>query len=176
MCWLYTSGVQSIRTLALATVLSTNIQGWFHLGLTGLISFLSIGFSRVFSSTTVWKHQLYLNKAGLGLYLDRSLLYLLTMHFISGEGNGNPLQCSCLESPMDGGAWWAAAYGVAQSHTRLKWLSSSSISFHFSNINLIISNNLSISYLVAYKKVYTGFPYWWVQSDIFHWCHFSSDA
>ena len=42
-----------------------------------------------------------------------------------GEGNGNPLQCSCLENPKDGGAWWAAVYGVAQSRTRLKWLSSS---------------------------------------------------
>ena len=42
-----------------------------------------------------------------------------------GEGNGNPLQCSCLENPRDGGAWWAAVYGVAQSQTRLKWLSSS---------------------------------------------------
>ena len=40
-----------------------------------------------------------------------------------GEGNGNPLQCSCLESPRVGGAWWAAVYGVAQSRTRLKWLS-----------------------------------------------------
>ena len=40
-----------------------------------------------------------------------------------GEGNGNPLQCSYLENPRDGGAWWAAVYGVAQSRTRLKWLS-----------------------------------------------------
>ena len=37
-----------------------------------------------------------------------------------GEGNGNPLQCSCLENPRDGGAWWAAVYQVAQSRTRLK--------------------------------------------------------
>src|SRR5574337_85536 len=43
-----------------------------------------------------------------------------------GEGNGNPLQCSCLENPRDSGAWWAAVYGVAQSRTRLKRLSSSS--------------------------------------------------
>ena len=43
-----------------------------------------------------------------------------------GEGNGNPLQWSCLETPRDGGAWWAAVYGVAQSRTRLKRLSSSS--------------------------------------------------
>ena len=37
-----------------------------------------------------------------------------------GEGNGNPLQCSCLENPRDGGTWWAAVYGVAQSWTRLR--------------------------------------------------------
>ena len=43
-----------------------------------------------------------------------------------GEGNGNPLQCPCLENPKDGGAWWAAVYGVTQSRTRLKRLSSSS--------------------------------------------------
>ena len=45
-----------------------------------------------------------------------------------GEVNGNPLQCSCLENPRDGGAWWAAIYGVAQSRTQLKQLSSSSSS------------------------------------------------
>ena len=43
-----------------------------------------------------------------------------------GEGNGNPLQCSCLENLRDGGAWWAVICGVAQSQTRLKWLSRSS--------------------------------------------------
>ena len=42
-----------------------------------------------------------------------------------GEGNGNPLQCSCLENPGDGGAWWAAVSGITQSRTRLKRLSSS---------------------------------------------------
>ena len=46
----------------------------------------------------------------------------------TGEGNGNPLQCSCLENPRDGGAWWAAVYGFVQSRTRLKRLSSSSSS------------------------------------------------
>ena len=52
----------------------------------------------------------------------------LHFHFslsCTAEGNGNPLQCSCLENPRDGGAWWAAVYGVAQSRTRLKRLSSS---------------------------------------------------
>ena len=47
-----------------------------------------------------------------------------------GEGNGNPLQRSCVENPRDEGAWWAAVYGVAQSRTRLKRLSSSSGSVH----------------------------------------------
>ena len=41
-----------------------------------------------------------------------------------GERNGSPLQCSCLENPRDGGAWWATIYGVAKSRTQLKWLSS----------------------------------------------------
>ena len=53
--------------------------------------------------------------------------FTFTFHFslsYIGEGNGNPLQCSCLESPRDGGAWWAAISGVAQSQTRLKRLSS----------------------------------------------------
>ena len=56
-------------------------------------------------------------------------LVIILFHFsvsCIGEGNGNPLQCSCLENPRDGGAWWAAVYGVTQSWTRLTWLSSSS--------------------------------------------------
>ena len=55
----------------------------------------------------------------------------LNFHFsysCIGEGNGSPLQCSCLENLRDGGAWWAAVYGVAQSQTQLKHLSSSSSS------------------------------------------------
>ena len=52
------------------------------------------------------------------------LFYNILWHNI-GEGNGNPLQCSCLENPRDGGAWWAAVMG-SQSRTGLKWLSSSS--------------------------------------------------
>ena len=44
-----------------------------------------------------------------------------------GEGNGNPLQCSCLEHPRDGGAWWAVIYGVAQSRTRLKRLTAAAV-------------------------------------------------
>ena len=69
-----------------------------------------------------------------------------------GEGNGNPLQCSCLENPRDGGAWWAAVYGVAQSPTRLKRLSSSSIitrfigSHHYLYIYQV-SDNMAILFL-----------------------------
>ena len=71
----------------------------------------------------------------------------------TGEGNGNPLQCSCLENPRDGGAWWAAVYGVTQSRTQLKWLSSSSkilscqrstygpfVVFYFVTLHLQFSN------------------------------------
>ena len=59
------------------------------------------------------------------LYLTK----ILAASLLSGrEGNGTPLQYSCLENPRDGGAWWAAVCGVAQSRTRLKRLSSSSSS------------------------------------------------
>ena len=68
----------------------------------------------------------------------------LHFHFslsCTGEGNGNPLQCSCLENPRDGGAWRAAVYGVAQSWIQLKWLSSSS------------SSNLSSKPRITLKKL-----------------------
>ena len=64
-----------------------------------------------------------------GVTKSRTLTERLHFHFslsCIGEGNGNPLQCSCMENPRDGGAWWAAVCGVAQSRTRLKRLSSSS--------------------------------------------------
>ena len=67
-----------------------------------------------------------------------------------GEGNGNPLQCSCLENPRDGGAWWAAISGVAQSQTRLKLLSSSSSIFwkySFLKKHISCSNCVAISYV-----------------------------
>ena len=69
----------------------------------------------------------------------------LHFHFslsCTGEGNGNPLQCSCLENPRDGEAWWAAVYGVAQSRTRLKRLSSSSSSSSSSTWIIHIHTNL----------------------------------
>ena len=70
---------------------------------------------------TVWKgkHVSYSE-------LDSSPKFTWDKWLFTGEGNGTPLQYSCLENPRDGEAWWAAVYGVAQSQTRLKWLSSSS--------------------------------------------------
>ena len=67
-----------------------------------------------------------------------------------GEGNGNPLKCSCLENPRDGGAWWAAIYGVAQSRTRLKRLSSSS-----SKAWKGLSNLLKISQMRSKLELWT---------------------
>ena len=61
-----------------------------------------------------------------GLETTEQLHFHFSLSYI-GEGNGNPLQCSCLENPRDRGASWAAVYGVTQSWKRLKWLSSSSM-------------------------------------------------
>ena len=74
----------------------------------------------------------------------------LHFHFSCiGEGNGNPLQCSCLENPRDGGAWWAAVYGVAQSRTRLKRLSSSS-----SMATLCLTSGLTATARLFFKVVF----------------------
>ena len=84
------------------------------------------------SSTFAWKIPWMEEPGGLqsmgSLESDRT--ERLHFHFslsCIGEGNGNPLQCSCLENPRDGESWWAAVSGVAQSRTQLKRLSSSSI-------------------------------------------------
>ena len=58
-----------------------------------------------------------------------------------GEGNGNPLQCSCLENPRDRGAWWAAVYGVAQSRTRL---SDFTFTFHFHALEKEMATHSSV--------------------------------
>ena len=82
------------------------------------------------SCTLAWKIPWTEEPGGLqsmGSCMTERLHFHLSLSCI-GEGNGNPLQCSCLENPRDGGAWWAAVYGVAQSWTRLKRLSSSSSS------------------------------------------------
>ena len=118
MSQLFASGGQSIGDSASASVLPMNIQGWFPLGLTGLMPLLSKGLSRVFSSTTVWKHQFF--SAQPSLWSNSHICMWLREKpylWLYREGNDNPLQCSCLENPRDGGAWWAAVYGVAESDT-----------------------------------------------------------
>ena len=87
------------------------------------------------------------------------VIYFFSLSCI-GEGNGNLLQCSCLENPRDGGAWWAAVYGVAQSWTRLKRLSSSNniyVSVLFSEIIPPLSSpteSKSLFFLSVYLAVW----------------------
>ena len=82
------------------------------------------------SSTLAWKVHGWRSLVGCSPWGRKELDTTERLHFhfslsCIGEGNGNPLQCSCLESSRDGGAWWAAVYGVTQSRTWLKWFSSS---------------------------------------------------
>ena len=63
----------------------------------------------------------WLNWTGRDTRDTRDVGWILGLGRSPGEGNGNPLQCSCLENPRDGGAWWATVRGVAKSQTRLKW-------------------------------------------------------
>ena len=69
-----------------------------------------------------------------------------------GEGNGNPLQCSCLENPRDEGAWWAAVYGVAQSRTLL---SDFTFTFHFHALEKKMATHPSV---LAWRIPGTGEP------------------
>ena len=77
------------------------------------------------SSTLAWKIP-WTEEPGRLQSMTTERLHFHFSFSCIGEGNGNPLQCSCLENPRDRGPWWAAVYGVAQSRTRLKRLSSSS--------------------------------------------------
>ena len=71
-----------------------------------------------------------------------------------GEGNGNPLQCSCLENPRDGGAGWAAVSGVAQSQTRLKRLSSSSSrAWYVCYKNKMEYNNVTLGRIIRIHEI-----------------------
>ena len=99
------------------------------------------------SSNLVWKitwmeepgRLQSMGSLGVGHNLETSLSRI-------GEGNGNPLQCSCLENPKDSGAWWAAVYGVAQSRTRLKRLSSSSNLEAHNLSNILCLSGLSVQW------------------------------
>ena len=70
----------------------------------------------------------------------------------SGEGNGNPLQYSCLENPMDGGAWWAAVHEVAKSQTQL---SDFTLTFHFHALEKEVATHSSV---ITWRIPGTGDP------------------
>ena len=96
MNWLFTSGGQSIRASASASVLPMNIQGWFPLGWTGLISMLSKRLSRVFSSTTVQKHQFFITQPSLEMALGLWKRKWQPMPvFLSGESQGQGSLVGC---------------------------------------------------------------------------------
>ena len=77
---------------------------------------------------------------------------LSLLHWQAGEGNGTPLQYSCLESPMDGGAWWAAVHGVTRSRTRL---SDFNFTFHFHTLEKEMATHSSV---LAWRIPGTGEP------------------
>ena len=71
----------------------------------------------------------------------QSIFNFMTTRYVQGEGNGNPLQYSCLENPIDGGAWWAAVHGVARSQT---WLINFTCTFHFHALEKEMATHFSI--------------------------------
>ena len=115
----------SVRCTSKLNLLYTNIYPLFFK------IFSCIGYYRVLSSQC---------------YTVRSLLLI--------EGNGNPLQYSCLENPRDRGAWWAAVYGVTQSRTRLKRLSSSSSSSSMFSSFLVVKCDFQIKVTFSSLKTF----------------------
>ena len=114
MSQLFTSGDQSNGASASATVLSVNIQGWFPLGLTGLIFLLSRGLSRVFSSTTVRNHQFF----GAQPAVKQTWVWSLGWEDPPEEGMATCFSILAWRIPTDRGASWATVHGVSKSQTR----------------------------------------------------------
>ena len=115
---------------------SMGLLGFGHTWSTSLPLFTFIHWRRKWQPTPVFLpggSQGWGNLVGCSRWSHKESDMTEQLHFnfslsCIGEGNGNPLQCSCLENPRDGGNCWAAIYGVTQSRTRLKWHSSSSSS------------------------------------------------
>ena len=114
----------------------------------------------IFSQQELLKNEFQL-ETWINLNLKKKLFFFLKLpHFILdihyvymfGEGNGNPLQYSCLENPMDGGAWWAVVHGVAKSRTRL---SDFTLTFHFPALEKEMATHSSI---LAWRIPGTGEP------------------
>ena len=112
------------------------------------------------SSSLAWKPHGWRSLVGCSPWgcLESDMTERLHFHFslsCLGEGNSSPLQCSCLENPRDGGAWWVAVYGVTQSRTRLKRLSSSSLVFVAPELrgnNLLFLKSPSLWYSVSIPR------------------------
>ena len=138
MSQFFASKGQSIGASASASILPINIQDWFPLGLTCLISLQSKGLSRVFSNSTVQKHQFFSAQLSLwsSSHIHTSQVVLVVKNppdnagdirdmgsipgsgRSPGEGNGNPFQYYCLENSMDGGALLAMVHWVTKSRTQ----------------------------------------------------------
>ena len=88
----------------------------------------------------------------IGIIVVLIVLLILNVRAIHGEGNGTPLQYSCLENPMDGGPWWAAVHGVAKSRTRL---SNFTFTFHFHALEKEMATHSSV---LAWRIPGTGEP------------------
>ena len=145
MSQLFASGGHSIGVSASASILPINIQDLFPLGWMDWLELLAVqgtlkSLLHHHSASIFWCSAFFTVQlshpymtTGKTIALTRwtfvgkviSLLLNMLSRLVMGEGNGNPLQYSCLENPMDGGARWAAVHGVARSQTRLKRLSSS---------------------------------------------------
>ena len=144
MSQLFTSAGQNIGVSASTSVLPMNIKDWFSLGWTGWISLKFKGLSRVFSSTTIWKHQFV--GAQPSLWSNSQVVTVVKnpptnagnvrksgsipgLEKYPGVGNGNPLLYSCLENPMDRGAWQPTVHRCTKSWTLLKQLSMHACSY-----------------------------------------------
>ena len=151
----FISGGQSIRASALASVLPMNIQGWFLLGLTGLISLQSKGLSRDFSNTTVQS----INSSVLSLPWASLVTQMVTCNAGSGrfpgEGNGNPLQYSCLENSMDRGSLAGYRPWDHKESETTEWLTHPQPSL-WSNSHIhkwLLEKNIALTVLTFVSKV-----------------------
>ena len=116
------------------------------------------------SSTLAWKIP-WMEEPGTPKELDTTeRLHFRFSLLCIGERNGNPLQCSCLENPRDGGAWWAAVSGVLQSRTQLRWLSSSSNSSINSKLSYMVFHLYHIFFTFWFKPLLSSFCFWYMEA------------